>query len=102
MKELMVIRMNCMLQYKDCINIIEQEPYAKLHFVQHLLICIDDRRMITHTIKNFLRMSKGTGFLEIIYNGSKGPYEESQSVLCPDITLSKQSLFYLREQLLRF
>ena len=58
--------------------------------------------MITHTVKNFLRMSKGKGFLEIIYNGSKGPYEASDTILTKDITYAEKSLGQLREQLLNF
>jgi hypothetical protein len=37
LKETMIIRLNGMLQYQDCINIIEQDQYAKEHLVSHLL-----------------------------------------------------------------
>lgn len=74
-KETMIIRLNAMLQYQDCINLIEQDPYAQQNLVPNLMQCLDDRRLIIHTVKNFLRLSKGHGFKEIIYKGSKGPYE---------------------------
>ena len=33
---------------------------------------MNDRRWMSHTIKNFLRLAKGIGFKEIVYKGSKG------------------------------
>lgn len=101
-KEVMVIRMNCLLQYQDGIEILQKDPFAEQHFVKHLLICLEDRRIITHTVKNFLRMSKGRGFMEIIYNSSKGPYEVSESLLTKDLTYAEKSLHQLRAQLLNF
>jgi hypothetical protein len=72
--------------------------------VSHLLQCLDDRRLIIHTVKNFLRLSKGVGFKEIVYRGSKGLYDAHSDLfgLCSDITYSKQSLEILRVYLLNF
>jgi hypothetical protein len=68
-------------------------------------MCLEDRRTIIHTVKNFLRLSKGKGFKEIVYKGSKGPYEMEESDergLCLDITYSEQNLKVLRTLLLKF
>lgn len=73
--------------------------------VIHLLKCLEDRRTIIHTVKNFLRLSKGTGFKEPIYRGSKGPYElqpPGEDGLSLDITYSEKNLKTLREVLLDF
>lgn len=92
LKEIMIIRLNGMLQFQDCITIIEKDSFGKQYLVENLLKCLDDRRTIIHTVKNFLRLSKGTGFKEIIYKGSKGPYElkpPGEDGLCLDLTYSE-------------
>lgn len=65
---------------------------------------LEDRRLIIHSVKNFLRISKGYGFKEIIYKGSKGPHEPNYTVneLCNDVTYSEKSLKCLRQILLNF
>jgi hypothetical protein len=66
---------------------------------------LDDRRTIIHNVKNFLRLSKGRGFREVIYKGSKGPYDlgaVDSKGLCLDITYSEQNLKTLRKFLLKF
>jgi len=71
----------------------------------NILKCLEDRRTIIHTVKNFLRLSKGKGFKEILYRGSKGPYDlqpTDSKGLCLDITYSEHSLKVLREHLLKF
>jgi len=55
-----------------------------------MLKCLEDWRWIGHSVKNFLRLTKGKGFREIIYKGSKGlnqPNVDEQG-LCQDITYS--------------
>jgi hypothetical protein len=48
-----------------------------------------------------LRISRGKGFQEIIYQGSKHPYDHpSDGTLCDDITYSEFYLLKLRELLL--
>lgn len=51
-----------------------------------------------------MRLSKGHGFKEIIYKGSKGPYEPdyNDNELCKDITISEKSLKHLRQIVLNF
>jgi hypothetical protein len=93
-----------MLQCQGCINTIEQDEFAQVNLVKHLIQSLEDRRLIIHSVKNFLRISKGYGFKEIIYKGSKGPYEPNYSAyeLCNDVTYSEKSLKCLRKILLNF
>lgn len=72
--------------------------------VKGLTKALEDRRLIVHSVKNFLRLSKGNGFKEIIYKGSKGPYEPNyiENELCDDITFSEKALIKLRGIILDF
>lgn len=72
LKEVMVIRFNMLLQYQECISILELDMFAQNSMAANMMRSMNDRRWMSHTIKNFLRLSKGRGFNEIIYRGSKG------------------------------
>jgi len=68
-----------------------------------MLKCLDDKRWISHSVKNFLRLTKGKGFREMIFKGSKGLNQPDvdEYGLCQDITFSKYFLERLRELLLK-
>lgn len=55
-----------------------------------------DRRWLSHTVKNFLRLSKGRGFKEIVFCGSKGTDngQVDEHGLSKDMTYSE---FYLEK-----
>ena len=65
----MIIRMNMFLQFQDCIHTLEEDEYASKWLAQNILESLNDRRWLCHSIKNFLRFSKGRGFKEYIYRG---------------------------------
>jgi hypothetical protein len=69
LKELMIIRLNMMLQHQDCIVALEQDQYAQEHLVPIMLSSLGDQRWDCHTLKNVLRFQKGQGFKEIVYTG---------------------------------
>ena len=48
---------------------MEQDEYASKWLARNILESLDDRRWQCHSIKNFLRFSKGRGFKEYIYRG---------------------------------
>ena len=68
----MIIRLNMILQYQECINLLEKDVIANEDLVPNLLKCLVDKRWICHSVKNFLRFNKGKGFREFIFKGSKG------------------------------
>ena len=65
---------------------------------------MNDRRWLSHTVKNFLRLSKGRGFKEIVYCGSKGgdSGQVDEHGLSKDMTYSEFYLERVRSQLLEF
>jgi len=65
---------------------------------------MNDRRWMSHTIKNFLRLSKGRGFKEIVYRGSKGSdggVKMDENGLSNDSTRSDYYLGKVRIELLK-
>jgi len=68
----MIIRLNMILQYQECINLLEKDTICNRDLVVNMLKCLDDKRWISHSVKNFLRLTKGKGFREMIFKGSKG------------------------------
>lgn len=91
------------LQYQDCINLLEKDGFADFDLIPNMLRCLEDKRWVSHSVKNFLRLTKGSGFREIIYKGSKGPNQPNvgESGLCLDITYSGYYLERLRDFLLK-
>ena len=104
LKETMIIRLNMVLQYQECINLLEKDVLANSNLLQNMLMCLDDKRWISHSVKNFLRLNKGKGFREIIYKGSKGENQPNidEHGLCIDITFSSVFLERLGKWLLKF
>lgn len=90
LKELMIIRLNMMLQHQDCINQLEKDPYSQQHLVPVMLSSLGDQRWDCHTLKNVLRLQKGKGFKEIVYRGVN------------DSTYSELFLNSFRKQILLF
>jgi hypothetical protein len=90
LKELMIIRLNMMLQHQDCILALEKDTYAQQHLVPVMLSSLGDQRWDCHTLKNVLRFQKGRGFKEIVYRGVN------------DETFSELFLLSLRKQILEF
>ena len=72
LKETMIIRLNIVLQYQECINLLEKDTIANEELVTNMLKCLVDKRWVSHSVKNFLRLNKGKGFREIVFKGSKG------------------------------
>jgi len=69
LKEVMIIRLNMLLQYQDLIKTLESDSSAQNFLVPLMLESFGDRRWLCHTVKNLLRLSKGQGFKEITYSG---------------------------------
>lgn len=84
---------------------LEKDTIANIDLLVNMLKCLDDKRWISHSVKNFLRFNKGKSFREIIYRGSKGGQQAGSAVdadgLCLDITYSDVFLERLSKMLLK-
>lgn len=67
LKELYLVRLNVLLQHNAFIKIFESQPFAQEHLVVMLMKSFTKNINIRHVTKNILRLAKGQGFKEIIY-----------------------------------
>lgn len=67
LKEMYLVRMNILLQHNCFIRLFEQQPYAQEHMVPMLMRSFSKNINLRHVTKNLLRLAKGQGFKEIVY-----------------------------------
>jgi hypothetical protein len=67
LKEMYLVRMNILLQHNCFIRLFEQQPYAQEHLVPMLMKSFSKNINLRHVTKNLLRLAKGQGFKEIVY-----------------------------------
>ena len=59
--------MNILLQHNSFIKLFESQPYAQENLVPQLMKSFSKNINLRHVTKNLLRLAKGQGFKEIIY-----------------------------------
>lgn len=67
LKETYLVRMNILLQHNCFIKLFETQPYAQEHLVPMLMKSFSKIINLRHVVKNMLRLAKGQGFKEIVY-----------------------------------
>ena len=59
--------MNILLQHNKFIEVFQQQPYAQENLIPMLMKSFTKNINLRHVTKNILRLAKGQGFKEIIY-----------------------------------
>lgn len=77
LKEHYLVRLNTLLQHNHFIKLFEQNPFAQYNLIPMLMRSFAKGINLRHASKNILRLAKGQGFREIIY---EEVIEKTQSV----------------------
>ena len=67
LKEIYLVRLNILLQHNQFIKLFEQQDFAQEHLIIMLMKSFQKNINLRHVTKNILRLAKGQGFKEIIY-----------------------------------
>ena len=62
-----MVRLNSLLQHNHFIKMFESNTYAQENLIPMLMRSFQKGINLRHASKNILRLSKGSGFREIIY-----------------------------------
>ena len=67
LKEIYLVRLNILLQHNQFIKLFEGQEYAQENLIVMLMKSFGKNINLRHVTKNILRLAKGNGFREIIY-----------------------------------
>ena len=67
LKEMYLVRLNVLLQHNHFIQLFQEESYAQENFIVMMMKSFIKNINLRHVTKNILRLAKGQGFKEIIY-----------------------------------
>ena len=67
LKEMYLVRLNVLLQHNHFIQLFQEEVYAQENFILMMMKSFIKNINLRHVTKNILRLAKGQGFKEIIY-----------------------------------
>jgi hypothetical protein len=67
LKEMYLVRMNILLQHNCFIRLFEAQSFAQENLIQMLMKSFSKNINLRHVTKNLLRLAKGQGFKEIVY-----------------------------------
>lgn len=67
LKEMYLVRLNVLLQHNHFIKLFQEDMYAQENFIIMIMKSFIKNINLRHVTKNILRLAKGQGFKEIIY-----------------------------------
>lgn len=62
-----LVRLNVLLQHNHFIKLFQEDMYAQENFIIMIMKSFIKNINLRHVTKNILRLAKGQGFKEIIY-----------------------------------